>query len=66
MKNGKVDKIFKDKGYGFIAVGGGKLRYFFHISDCVTDFESLEVGDDVKFDTTLSEKGPRATEVERE
>lgn len=63
MKTGTVDKIIVDKGYGFIK--SGSIRYFFHTSECITDFEALKEGDEVKFENVLSDKGPRATEVER-
>ena len=46
---GSVKTLVRDKGYGFIRVGGPD--YFFHLRDLVdaTDWESLMVGDDCVF-----------------
>lgn len=58
---GKIQRIFKDKGYGFIS--NGDKEYFFHLSSCNKTFNYLNVGDDVEFDECESPKGPRAENV---
>lgn len=55
-----------DKGFGFIAVEGEEKELFFHSSALVgATYEDLREGDAVSFDTEDSDKGPRATNVER-
>jgi cold shock CspA family protein len=61
--NGLIRRIERAKMYGFIrAEEGGD--YFFHRSECITDFSDLTEGTLVKFRPTDSPKGPRAVEVE--
>lgn len=64
MKKGKIARKLSDKGFGFIRHDDGS-EYFFHHSQCQTDFQELEEGDDVKFETEKSPKGPRAVNVTR-
>lgn len=61
--NGRVIRLRKDKGFGFIDCGNGE-QLFFHASglDGVT-FEDLDVGDGVSFQKVLTGKGPRAVQV---
>ena len=55
-----------DKGFGFIAQEGEEKDLFFHSSSLVdVTFEELNEGDAVTFDTEDSDKGPRATNVQR-
>lgn len=55
-----------DKGFGFIAREGEEKDLFFHSSALVgATFEELNEGDTVSFDTEDSDKGPRATNVQR-
>lgn len=55
-----------DKGFGFIAREGEEKDLFFHSSALVdVTFEELNEGDTVSFDTEDSDKGPRATNVQR-
>ncbi|MFF0865191.1 cold-shock protein [Nonomuraea sp. NPDC003560] len=52
-----------DKGYGFIAVDGGK-DVFVHYSAILTDgYRSLEQGQRVEFVITQGQKGPQAESV---
>lgn len=61
---GSIVRKFDDKGFGFIRNDLG-VEYFFHSSGCTTTYEELQVGDIVEFEVEKSNKGPRATEVER-
>ena len=59
-------KRLTDKGFGFIAQEGAEKDLFFHSSALVgVTFDELNVGDAVTFETEDSEKGPRATNVQR-
>jgi cold shock protein len=59
-------KRLTDKGFGFIAIEGEEKDLFFHTSALVdVSFEELAEGDVVSFETEDSDKGPRATNVQR-
>lgn len=62
---GKIKTIVSDRKFGFIRVQDG-TEYFFHKSDLDSslDFDELEVGVQVEFDTVpQSGRGPRAARV---
>lgn len=59
---GKIARIVRDKGFGFISVQGNK-DHFFHKSECYCNFDDLEQEDEVNFESIKSPKGPRATNV---
>lgn len=61
--NGTITRKMEDKGFGFIRAQ--EKDYFFHSSQCVTDFNALNIGDEVTFETEKSPKGPRATSITR-
>ena len=63
MKQGQIKRKVSDRGFGFILSEG--KEYFFHSSQCETNFESLNEGEKVQFNVETSPKGPRATDVER-
>jgi CspA family cold shock protein len=59
-------KSKNEKGFGFIAPEGGDKDVFFHSSAVVDGgFDGLQIGEMVSFETEQSEKGPRATNVQR-
>jgi cold shock protein len=59
-------KRLTDKGFGFIAVEGEEKDLFFHSSALIDiTFDELREGDAVTFETEDSDKGPRATNVQR-
>jgi len=61
--HGVVNKLFKEKGYGFILQDGGGEVYFHRNILNGVDFENLEDGTEVAFDVKSSEKGLQATKV---
>ena len=63
MAQGTVKWFNPDKGYGFIAVDGGK-DVFVHFSAIQADgYRSLEEGQRVEFEITQSDRGPQAEAV---
>lgn len=59
-------KTLTDKGFGFITVVGQEKEVFFHSSSLVgVSYTDLKTGDAVSFEIEQSEKGPRATNVQR-
>lgn len=59
-------KSLTDKGFGFISQEGQDKDLFFHQTSLVgVLFDELKVGDTVTFETEQSDKGPRATNVQR-
>src|SRR5579859_1669455 len=63
MAQGTVKWFNPDKGYGFIAVDGGK-DVFVHFSAIQADgYRSLEEGQRVEFEITQSDRGQQAEKV---
>ncbi len=63
--NGVIKKL-TDKGFGFIKVEGQEKDLFFHSKALVgVQFNELQEGDAVSFDTEDSPKGPNAVNVKR-
>ena len=63
MAQGTVKWFNADKGYGFIAVDGGR-DVFVHFSAIPMDgYRSLEEGQRVEFDIENSDRGPQASAV---
>lgn len=62
---GRVKKILKDKGFGFIQPDDGSDDVFFHRSRLgpKVEFEDLREGDEVQFQVRPGEKGPQAFDV---
>ena len=63
MPTGKIKRLMKDRGFGFIRTADGQ-EIFFHQSS-LTDqtFEALSEGQEVEFEVEQSPKGPRANKV---
>ena len=62
---GKVLRFNKNKGFGFIKSDDEK-DIFFHYSELVMEgFKDIEVGAEVEFDVTETEKGLRASNVKK-
>ena len=63
MHKGKVKKLVRDRGFGFIADTDGR-EVFFHQSGLVDSaFDALNEDQLVEFEVEKSEKGPRAISV---
>ncbi len=61
---GKIKSL--REGFGFITPDGESKDVFFHLSGLIdVQFDELQVGDVVSFETEQSEKGPRAVNVMR-
>ncbi|HEY8737810.1 MAG TPA: cold shock domain-containing protein [Candidatus Dormibacteraeota bacterium] len=59
--SGTIKNLNADRGFGFITAEDGN-DYFFHRS-AAEDFDRLDSGAKVSFDTEPSPKGPRAKNV---
>jgi CspA family cold shock protein len=60
---GKVKKLIRDRGFGFITAEDG-TEVFFHRSELVgLDFDTMEEGAGVEFEVGTGPKGPRALKV---
>ncbi|PIP21296.1 MAG: cold-shock protein [Candidatus Omnitrophica bacterium CG23_combo_of_CG06-09_8_20_14_all_40_11] len=63
MPTGKIKKLVRERGFGFIAGVDGK-EVFFHQSALVdVQFDSLHEDQEVEFEVENSPKGPRAINV---
>jgi cold shock CspA family protein len=62
--HGRVAKIFRERGYGFIEAEDGREIYFHQNSVLRHKFNALEVGTEVRFNEELGDKGPQASTVE--
>ncbi len=63
MHTGKVKKLVRDRGFGFISDTDGR-DIFFHQSSVVdAKFDSLNEDQEVEFDVETSPNGPRAINV---
>ena len=63
MAQGTVKWFNADKGYGFIAVDGGRDVFVHHTAIMMDGYRSLEEGQRVEFDITQGERGPQAESV---
>ena len=63
MHKGKIKKLVRDRGFGFISDSDGR-EVFFHQSALVeTTFNALNEDQLVEFEVEKSDKGPRAIGV---
>lgn len=61
---GRIARMVKDKGFGFIEVEGQRGDYFFHHSALRNaNFDDLVSGQEVEFEAHEGTKGPRAEDV---
>lgn len=63
MHKGKIKKLVRDRGFGFIADTDGREVFFHQTSVVETAFSDLNEDQAVEFDVEKSEKGPRAVNV---
>lgn len=63
MHKGKIKKLIRDRGFGFISDTDGR-EVFFHQSGLVdVTFEALNEDQEVEFEVEDSPKGPAAVKV---
>lgn len=63
MHTGKIKKLIRDRGFGFISDTDGR-EVFFHQSSLVdVKFDTLTEGQNVTFEVEKSARGPRAVNV---
>lgn len=65
MTTGTVKWFNDDKGFGFLAVEGGKDVFVHHSSIISNGFRSLSEGERVEFTIEDGPKGPSATNVRK-
>jgi cold shock protein len=63
MHTGKVKKIIRDRGFGFISDTDGREVFFHQSSVMDSKFDTLTEEQKVEFDVETSAKGPRAINV---
>jgi len=60
---GKINKLIRERGFGFINVENGN-DIFFHCSALEgTDFGTLQEGDSIEFNVERGPKGARAVDI---
>ena len=63
MHTGKIKKLVRERGFGFISDTDGR-EVFFHQSSLIeAQFDALTENQDVTFEVETSPKGPRAVNV---
>lgn len=63
MHTGKVKKMIRDKGFGFISATDGR-EIFFHRSGVDNDgFDNMSEGQEVTFEVEKGQKGPCAVNI---
>jgi len=63
MHKGKIKKLVRERGFGFISDTDGR-EVFFHQSSLVDlKFDALNEEQDVDFEVENSPKGPRAVNI---
>lgn len=64
MHTGKIKKLVRERGFGFINDTDGR-EVFFHQSSVIdTQFDALKEDQGVQFEIENSPKGPRAINVQ--
>ena len=63
MHTGKIKKLVRERGFGFIADTDGN-EVFFHRNNLTgVEFDALNENDEVEFEVEKSPKGPSAINV---
>jgi cold shock protein len=63
MHTGKIKKLVRERGFGFISDTDGN-EVFFHQSSLIdVRFDALSEEQDVEFEVEKSPKGPRAVNI---
>jgi cold shock CspA family protein len=61
--HGRIARLDRAEGYGFIGTPDGREIYFHRNSVVNAGFDRLEEGDPVRFHEEAGEKGPQASTV---
>jgi CspA family cold shock protein len=60
---GKIKRVVRDRGFGFIRSSDGQEVFFHRSSLQQMDFDGLKEGDAVEFEVVQGEKGTRVRNV---
>lgn len=63
MSSGKIKKVIRDRGFGFISDTEGKEVFFHRSGVADSKFDGLNEGQSVEFEIEQSPKGARAINV---
>jgi CspA family cold shock protein len=63
MNTGKIKKLVRDRGFGFISDTDGRELFFHQNSLVEVKFDALKEEQSVSYDVEKSDKGPRAINV---
>ncbi|MBU1087340.1 MAG: cold shock domain-containing protein [Candidatus Omnitrophica bacterium] len=63
MHKGKINKVVRDRGFGFIDDTDGRQLFFHQSSVSGVEFDSLRGEEQVEFEVEDSPKGPRAINI---
>lgn len=63
MHTGKIKRLVRERGFGFISDTDGREVFFHQSSVADSKFDSLSEEQQVEFDVESSPKGPRAINV---
>jgi cold shock protein len=63
MHKGKINKVVRDRGFGFIDDTDGRQVFFHQSSVSGTEFDALRGEEKVEFEVENSPKGPRAINI---
>lgn len=63
MLKGRIKKLIRNRGFGFISAEDGREIFFHRTEVGGGDFDSLHEGDTVTFEVEKGDKGPKATNV---
>jgi len=60
---GRIKKLVRDRGFGFINADDGREIFFHRSSLQELDFDELREEQSVEFEVERTDKGPRATKI---
>ena len=63
MHKGKIKRLIKDRGFGFISDTDGREVFFHRNNLSGVEFERLDEEQTLEFDVENSPKGPRAINI---
>jgi len=63
MHTGKIKKIVRERGFGFISDTDGREMFFHQSSLIDVTFDALQEDQQIEFEVEKSPKGPRAINI---